>query len=666
MKTAKILAIILGLLSLIIVHSCKKDKPPTIITNAVTEVSFTSATSGGNVTDEGGSPIVSRGICWNTSPGPTIENNKTTETGGVGTFTCIITQLTPNTIYYARAFATNSIGPGYGNQVSFTTSKKEIKEIRIEPSNASVKEFETIQLAANVFYNDGSLAADKNVTWQSKDTLIARIDSKGLLSGMKSGTVTIVASCLLVSNQIVVTVVDNPVKTIEIQSLPDSICISHKFQIKALIKVQSGLTIDNPKLITWTSSNKDILEISNTGEIFARAKGVVNINLSFRNYSFNFNLKVTSIEITAIDTYLSVLANNYIKKMPVIVVRFLPTKNGIDLAVSQSPDYWSLGEITLEKLKNNIDVFDKRIKYSLEEGSRYRGYKDNQAVPYLGYEIVKYITVYEQIPASNYNIGNDQGTFLYEPDFHAIFNRFGLSAIINSNSVKEVWLWMGEPAHASWPSYNASTHGLIPKHVAVVESNMASPTTENISNSWRIKGDMPILNQTYVVYCYNFRRTQAEAVHNHGHQLESILKYANEKQDLNLSLFLQNFCGWGDNNYTQPPLGRAGDCHHPPNTKIDYDYLNTTLVESDIEDWKPGGGTKKQVNVDTWGKLTYNWPGASDFNQRVESQWYIYWMQNMPGYNNNILYSIGKKITNWWIFTADWDGSIISKKGLHE
>jgi len=234
-----------------------------------------------------------------------------------------------------------------------------------------------------------------------------------------------------------------------------------------------------------------------------------------------------------------------------------------------------------------------------------------------------------------------------------------------TSKVKEVWIWFGEPAQPGWPSYDEQIHGNKTSYLVFEESNMASPTTGDISNSYGNPNDLYIFDHTYMVYCQNFRRTQAEALHNHGHQLESIYKYVAEKQDGNISMFVQNFSGWGDNNYTIPPLGRAGDAHHPPNTGVDYDYLNTTLVESDIEDWKPLGGTTKLVNVDTWGNLKYNWPGVQEFSQRVESQWYIYWMQNMPGYNNNIPYN-SFNMTNWWKFTADWDNSINNNIGLYE
>jgi uncharacterized protein (TIGR02145 family) len=108
---------------LILLQSCKKDKPtpPVISTAAVTEISYTTAFTGGEATNEGGAPILSKGICWSTSPNPTISNSITTTSGGLGSFSCQITSLTANTTYYVRAYATNSAGTGYGEQISFTT-----------------------------------------------------------------------------------------------------------------------------------------------------------------------------------------------------------------------------------------------------------------------------------------------------------------------------------------------------------------------------------------------------------------------------------------------------------------------------------------------------------------------------------------------------------------
>ncbi len=80
----------------------------TITTSAVTSPTTNSATSGGNITTDGGAPVTARGVCWSTSQNPTTANSKTTDGTGTGSFTSNITGLTANTTYYVRAYATNS------------------------------------------------------------------------------------------------------------------------------------------------------------------------------------------------------------------------------------------------------------------------------------------------------------------------------------------------------------------------------------------------------------------------------------------------------------------------------------------------------------------------------------------------------------------------------
>ena len=99
---------------------------PTLITKA-TDISGTTAYLWGNVTSDGGVKIIVRGICWSTSSGPTVTlTTKTTDDNVynldyTGVFTSHITGLTPLTTYYVRAYATNSAGTSYGNEISFTT-----------------------------------------------------------------------------------------------------------------------------------------------------------------------------------------------------------------------------------------------------------------------------------------------------------------------------------------------------------------------------------------------------------------------------------------------------------------------------------------------------------------------------------------------------------------
>ena len=102
---------------------------PKATTNTVTNIMATSATSGGNITDNGNSPVIARGVCWSTSQNPTIADNKTTDGTGTGSFTSNISDLTTHTIYYVRAYATNGAGTAYGEQVSFTTASLQMPTV---------------------------------------------------------------------------------------------------------------------------------------------------------------------------------------------------------------------------------------------------------------------------------------------------------------------------------------------------------------------------------------------------------------------------------------------------------------------------------------------------------------------------------------------------------
>ena len=95
---------------------------PILTTTAITSITTTYATSGGNITSDGGSPITARGVCWSTSQNPTIANSKTVNGTGSGTFTSNPIGLLPGTTYYLKAYATNDIGTAYGNQLTFTTN----------------------------------------------------------------------------------------------------------------------------------------------------------------------------------------------------------------------------------------------------------------------------------------------------------------------------------------------------------------------------------------------------------------------------------------------------------------------------------------------------------------------------------------------------------------
>jgi len=96
---------------------------PTITTSAPSSVGVDTVVIGGDISNDGGSSIVLRGVCYSTSPNPNMGNQRTEDGSGIGSFNTVLRGLTPSTTYYARSYAKNSNGVvAYGNEVSFTTS----------------------------------------------------------------------------------------------------------------------------------------------------------------------------------------------------------------------------------------------------------------------------------------------------------------------------------------------------------------------------------------------------------------------------------------------------------------------------------------------------------------------------------------------------------------
>ncbi len=130
----KVLSAWLAILSMLFVAGCNKSSTtsptplpvvPTIPVLAGTSTSaYLTATTvviTGSITSDGGSAITARGVCWGTSSNPLVTGNHTTDGSGTGSFSSTITALIPQTAYYARIYATNSLGTVYGNQLNFTT-----------------------------------------------------------------------------------------------------------------------------------------------------------------------------------------------------------------------------------------------------------------------------------------------------------------------------------------------------------------------------------------------------------------------------------------------------------------------------------------------------------------------------------------------------------------
>jgi len=124
MKSGAVNAILITILiwEIAFLSGCKEDPVmPTLSTSAVSEITISTAITGGNITSDGGAEVTARGVCWGTAHQPGVSGQHTSDSKGAGDFESNLTGLTPNTMYYARAYAANEAGTAYGNEVSFTT-----------------------------------------------------------------------------------------------------------------------------------------------------------------------------------------------------------------------------------------------------------------------------------------------------------------------------------------------------------------------------------------------------------------------------------------------------------------------------------------------------------------------------------------------------------------
>lgn len=135
---------------------------PQVITHEVTDFNHFYAIGGGEVVADGGLDIIRRGVCWGTSPNPTIYGNVLTAGSGMGEFESRITYLFGNTTYHVRAFAANEAGVSYGNDVTFTT----LPHPNTAPEGAIPALF-SVSETQQVFFSKGNLQYQASTgTWR--------------------------------------------------------------------------------------------------------------------------------------------------------------------------------------------------------------------------------------------------------------------------------------------------------------------------------------------------------------------------------------------------------------------------------------------------------------------------------------------------------------------
>jgi len=441
---------------------------------------------------------------------------------------------------------------------------------------------------------------------------------------------------------------------------PEPIRLMPGWSFRPALALETGLGISHLPVFAADISidNPLIVECDSLGFLHAVGSGSAQLTAEYNGIQAIATVNVDPVlfepEYISVDSFLATPANGFLWEVPVVIIQYLPVLDSTWFEWYVPTEF-----TTLEEMKNRLHYFNRRIKFAAEEGSRYHGYQDSTALPSLGYRVVSILNIYEHMPMSDVHCGWNMANKY--PDYHQVMNRINGQNYVNNLGVKEFWIW--------YHGYEMNGYGF-----ELPESNLSSPLTGDISNSGRLRNDLPVYNHTYTLYQFDMTSNHAYAIHNFGHQIENQISYINRRQEGNEDLFFKKFCGM-DNTNTWI-TGRCGWTHMPPNTTSDYIYDDTTLVLSDCEDWNPQhDGIQKWVNVATWRDIPYDWPVEPDWThwdspysvqaQRAETHFYIYWRQNIPGRDNEISYGSNAILNNWWQVMGDWDNVITGGEGLY-
>jgi len=181
------------------------SSPSISSTSAIGSITTTSASSGGNISSDGGYAITARGVVWGTSPSPTVPSASSTTNGtGTGAFTSNISGLSAGTLYYVRSYATNSAGTNYGTEISFTTSAGSLATISATVAATSITSSAATS-GGNITADGGSPITARGVVWNTSTSPTISLSTKtsngtgtgaftSNISGLSAGTLYYVRS----------------------------------------------------------------------------------------------------------------------------------------------------------------------------------------------------------------------------------------------------------------------------------------------------------------------------------------------------------------------------------------------------------------------------------------------------------------------------------------
>ena len=357
--------------------------------------------------------------------------------------------------------------------------------------------------------------------------------------------------------------------------------------------------------------------------------------------------------------------------MPVLSISYIPLGTDGEFNSTFADMY---NTYTLAQLRAKISMLNNLIVMALDTGSKFHGYEDAAATPSVSYSIIDSKEVLSALPRSQYQswpAGTNQ------PDYFNVLGNVNICNYVDNLGVKEVWLWgYHQDGRISHCNETGTCVGPVESDMSMGYASRASWNYADYgdwSNSMQIN-DLPTCNHTYTLYQYNYDRDLPEAVEDHTHQLEAIMRGID-------SGFKAEFfgpCG------TQPSYA-CGWTHYPPNimqycSGHDYQWFSQAPVQSYCEDWKPlEMGTSQSIPVQCtlWTDALYGadraqwenwWPSATywfiDKNVPCPADgglsYKVWWMQNVPGKDNGIT-NLTFSVRNVWELVGDFDSQAKKK-----
>lgn len=329
---------------------------------------------------------------------------------------------------------------------------------------------------------------------------------------------------------------------------------------------------------------------------------------------------------------------------PVLVLAYYPPD-------SSNPDYldpvetgWT--DILISDMQAATQEMVDAGQALINEATRYHGYKDATAPQYLHYYTFEKLEYFYPMPR-----GFPLGEVEYRPHYNQILNSINICDYVDNHGVKEVWIY-GYHATVIVPdeSKMSSKYG---------DVSNAYPKDEEIPEEYHL----PRCTNAYVMYNFTYQPGGGQAIgnniHNRMHQIENVIFFAENlgypPNDINAadSLFWSDFSVYGNRASLPGYKASCGNTHSPPNTTAGYDYDSPEYRENNCETWHPDDSLTTYISANC-----LQW-GCTD------TGFYKWFMQNLPGYNNGIVYN-GRQMRNWWEAMYDFNQFIDAGRSLYE